>query len=129
MSKANSSDATQDSVLSEPVRPLEALIERWRYVALSCRNMADDAIDAERAAALRAAAVNRDECANELTALLQAAPTADKCPTCGAPTLKPGERHAKVLPPRAPTPFYLERDEDCIPEAAPPERVSEGKEP
>ncbi len=59
--------------MTEPMRPLEALIARWRYVALSCRNLADDAIDAERAAALRAAAVNRDECANELAALLQAA--------------------------------------------------------
>jgi hypothetical protein len=37
----------------------------------------------------------------------------DKCPTCGAPTLKPGERHAKVLLPRPRPPFYFEPDEEA----------------
>lgn len=51
-----------------------------------------------------------------LIAVLAASPLvpASTCPTCGAPTLKPGERHAKVLPPRIRSPFSIAPDEDDV---------------
>jgi hypothetical protein len=107
--------------------------------------MADDAIDAERAAALRAAAVNRDECANELeAALLQTAalpaPTAEPvnweasyhqaCDDADAYKADAEKRLLKMEQNwrscQHEIAYLRERLKDT--RAAPPERVSEGKE-
>jgi hypothetical protein len=43
-----------------------------------------------------------------------------ECPTCGAPTLKPGERHGKIFAPVAAKPIAIAPDdvEDSAPDAA-----------
>ncbi len=54
---------TQDQVLL-------TLVDRWRAIAQACRAMAVDAAREDYRSALCVAAVNREECANELAATL-----------------------------------------------------------
>lgn len=49
---------------------LVELIDLWQYVAMNCRELAIEALTVEDRRALIAAAVNRDDCAKGLEAVL-----------------------------------------------------------